>query len=123
MLEECSDKVHDSVEVVVFALLPDVHQFPQGQAVPLCGRRRLWVFPITAGMEPWFRGGLFGSWRRLVEVLTPGLGVQAPLVPFPPPCGHLLSALVAALVAVFLPLGYHKFVPEVACENRHPPLL
>ena len=70
---------------------------------------------------PGSRSGLLVDWGWLVEVLIPGLGIQAPLVPFPPPGCHLRAALIMALLTVFLPLGYQEFVPEVAGENHNPP--
>lgn len=69
---------------------------------------------------PGSRSDLLVDWGWLVEVLIPGLGIQAPLVPFLPPGCHLRAALVTALLAVFLPLGYQEFVSDVAGENHNP---
>ena len=72
------------------------------------GPSRCLYLVITVGNGAWFRMGLFGSWRQLVEPFTVGLGIQPPLVPFTLPFGYLPSGLLAALLPVFFPLGFEK---------------
>ena len=113
-----------SVEPVVaaFPSLAGVPEFPHQEdgVGPSSGWEKV---PHHMASDPGnrlpFAGGCF------VEVFPLCFGIQPPLVPFAPPFEHLLSPLFAdlfaALLTVFLPLGYQEFIPEVAGDNYNPP--